>query len=891
MVRLSKKIAIIFGMTSVATTVLYIGSSSLITKFLYSGEMNRITTVSTAYVNEFNIESARLDAKGKNYATYIQDTGRSDLASDGNELLSSIDSQDGSDYDFKTILPADLTDIVTPKINSNVTAENNKEFTEVLNKVKALIKSGSISTNGIVSGNINPYIVSCNSITQNGKTIGYFVAIEEISDAKIKQIASKVGKNIRVVSDVKLDDIYKQPTEANTFDIKLKEKENEIGGYYELAKIAGDKTFYIEISEPALVTSKIKENIIFFSALLIIISISFNAFLLAIIEKLVVRRIASVNKEINSIKKSKRLEQRIPDDKGSDEISILTRDINDMFNSLEDYNKRTLSNEQKYSKLVDGLDNGYALFKLLRDKSGNVKDAFVVEVNASIVEMFRTTKERITAGSFSTLISENMKDENIVTEILKCVGSSYHKTMKKNVQLGVDRWAYLNVYPIEEEFFALILTDVSENRKYAEDMKHLANYDVLTNLQNRYSLYNYLESLKKRGQVFNIYFIDLDNFKTINDTLGHNTGDEVLCRTAQILQSINETGITVGRLGGDEFLVIMEGNNNRFKVKEVGEKMVNSLNTTFKAGDSSYKIEASIGASLFPEDTDDIEALLKYADIAMYRSKKSGGNRVEIFSKSMFDAVVIETKIREAINNGELIVYFQPVYDLEQKKITGAEALIRWNKDGKILEPEEFVPIAKKTGDIAEIDNFVLKEACLFCKAKREEENSDFQVSINASYRFLKQDNFMPKLDRILEETGLNPEGLKFEITEDEIVEDIKYIGAILDRVKKIGVKIALDDFGVGYSSFSYIKVLPIDTIKIDKALLLKVEQDRKTLAIISALIKLAHTLNLDVVAEGIEIEEQLSLLKKLKCDKVQGFYICKPVPKTEFPIRTSVEF
>lgn len=889
--RLSRKIAIIFGMTSVLTTVLYIGSSSLMTKYLYNGEINRITSVSTDYISQFNIERVRLNAKGKSYAAEIQNSGKSDLVASGSSLMESIDSADGGDFDYKVILSAaDLTE-VDPKSSPSVTNENVKEFAEALAKVKTLIKSGSTSTNGIISGNINPYLVSCNAIAQpNGQVAGYFVTIEEISDTRIKQIVEKVGKNIKIVSDIKLDGLYKQSGATNTLDIKLKEKDNEIGGYYELSQIAGDKTYYLEISEPSLVTSKMKTNTILFSVLLIIISILFNAFLLAIIEKLVVKRLASLNKEINSIRHSKRLEQRIPDDNATDEIAMLTRDINAMFHSLEDYNKRILSNEQKYSKLVDGLDNGYALFKLLRDKAGNVKDAFVVEVNASLVEMFRTTKERITAGSFSTLISENIKDENIVTEILKCVGSSHHKTMKKNVQLGVDRWAYLNVYPIEEEFFALILTDVSENRKYAEDMKHLANYDVLTNLQNRYSLYNYLESLKKRGQVFNVYFIDLDNFKTINDTLGHNTGDEVLCRTAQILQSINEQGITVGRLGGDEFLVVMEGNNNRFKVKEVGEKMVKSLNTTFKAGDSSYKIEASIGASLFPEDTDDIEALLKYADIAMYRSKKSGGNRVEIFSKSMFDAVVIETKIREAINNGELIVYFQPIYDLEQRKIIGAEALIRWNKDGKILMPEEFVPIAKKTGDIAEIDNYVLREACDFCKVKREE-NKDFQVSINASYKFLKQDDLMPKLDRILEETGLNPEGLKFEITEDEIVEDIKYIGAVLDRVKKIGVKIALDDFGVGYSSFSYIKVLPIDTIKIDRTLLLKVEQDRKTLAIISALIKLAHTLNLDVVAEGIEVQEQLGLLQKLKCDKVQGFYLSEPVPKTEFPMRIDVKF
>ena len=187
------------------------------------------------------------------------------------------------------------------------------------------------------------------------------------------------------------------------------------------------------------------------------------------------------------------------------------------------------------------------------------------------------------------------------------------------------------------------------------------------------------------------------------------------------------------------------------------------------------------------------------------------------------------------------------------------------------------------------IDNFVLDEACKFCKYKRDEGFEDFKVSINASYKFLKQPDFMAKLDSVLEKYHLNPDGLELEITEDELLDDVKSIVSILERIKRIGVKISLDDFGVGYSAFSYIKILPIDTIKIDRKLLLKVEKDRKTLAIISALIQLAHTLNFSVVAEGIELGEQFDLLKKLKCDKVQGYYVCKPVSISEFPIRTEI--
>ena len=888
--KLSKKIALIFGMTSVITTVIYVISSGFMTNYLFKGEVSRIESISSDYISRYNIERQRIISKAKTYSQFIQDSGFSNINTQAPGLMQSIVGQDAGDLDCKVITNAEFTDVAYFG-RSDVKQEIQSEYTTVENQIKKLIKaSNGLPTNGIISGNSAPYIVYSTPITQNGQVVAHFIIIEEISDEKLKEVMASVGKNIRVVSNIDEGELLKQDTKSAGINLSMKEKDNEISSYYNLEKISGDKSYYLEISEPALVTSKLKRNTTIFSAIILGINLFFNVLLLMIIEKLVVRRISVVNKEINSIKQSKRLEQRVPQDNGSDEISTLTRDINNMFESLQDYNGRILSNEKKYSKLVDGLDNGYALFKLLRDKSGNVKDAFVVEANASLVNMLRVSGEKIIASSFSTLIKNSMKDENLVSEILKGVSGTNHNTMKKNVQLGVDSWAYLNVYPIEEDFFALILTDVSENRKYAEDMKHLANYDILTNLRNRYCLNNYLQSLKKRGQVFNIYFIDLDNFKTINDTLGHNVGDEVLCKTAQILQSVKVENLTVGRLGGDEFLVIMEGNNNRFKVKEVGEIMLDALNTTFKTGEATYKIEASIGAALFPDDTDDIDALLKYGDIAMYKSKRSGGNRIEIFSKSMFEEVVIETKIKEAIENGELVAYFQPILRLEDSKIVGAEALIRWNKEGEIVEPAKFVPIAKKTGDIVEIDNYILREACAFCKAKRDEGYSDFKVSINASYRFLKQPDFMPRLDRILEEFQLDPEGLEFEITEDELLDDVKSIVSILERIKRIGVKIALDDFGVGYSAFSYIKILPIDTIKIDRALLLKVEQDRKTLAIISALIQLAHTLNFDVVAEGIEFEEQMQLLKKLKCDEIQGFYISKPVPKNEFPIRAEVE-
>ena len=246
---------------------------------------------------------------------------------------------------------------------------------------------------------------------------------------------------------------------------------------------------------------------------------------------------------------------------------------------------------------------------------------------------------------------------------------------------------------------------------------------------------------------------------------------------------------------------------------------------------------------------------------------------------------MFQDMLESSLENGDLVPYYQPVYDVATEKVIGAEALIRWIKDGEVLKPDKFLAFAKESGGIVEIDNFVLREACKFCNEKRKEGHDLFHISINASSKFLLQNNFLSYLKKILKEFSIKENQLRFEITEDEVLEDIDNIIEILKQVKNLGIKIALDDFGVGYSSFNYIKLLPIDTIKIDRSLLLRVEEEKKTLAIISALIELAHTLDLDVIVEGVEIKEQIELLKSLNCDKIQGFYISEPVSKENFII------
>lgn len=600
-------------------------------------------------------------------------------------------------------------------------------------------------------------------------------------------------------------------------------------------------------------------------------------------KKIIINKIKSLDKQISSINCNSDMTGRIQETEDNDEFARLARDINNMFQSIEDQNNLIISNEKKYSNLVEGLDNGYAYFKILRDENGDVKDAFIVEINASLVKMLGVEKDSLLAGSFNKIIGPFIKDEELGSKILRKVGGKYQSIFRTSVRLGVDRWSYLTVYPIESEYFAMIFTDISENKRFAEEMKHLANYDVLTGIRNRFCIYNYLEELKKKNEKFSIYYIDLDHFKTINDTLGHNVGDEVLVRTADTISKMGGEEFVVGRLGGDEFLGIREGSYSILQLKEFGEEILKNLNAVKSYNDYPYKIEASLGASRFIDDTDDIETLLKYGDVALYKSKKAGRNKVMVFDSEMREESIVQNEVKSAIEEGKILVYYQPIYDVKIENSHEAEALIRWKKGYEILDPMKFILIAKESDDIIDIDTMVFNKSCQFCKKRRDSGEKYFEVSVNTSMKFLLQNDLLSIVKRVLMENDLEPSAVKFDISEEEVVKDMNSIKPILEDLHKLGIKIALDSFGMGYSSFNYIKELPLDSIKIDKSLLSKVEKDKKTLVIIEALVKLAHNLNIEVVVEGVEEKEQYDYLKELSCDKIQGYFISKAVPEEEF--------
>ena len=416
----------------------------------------------------------------------------------------------------------------------------------------------------------------------------------------------------------------------------------------------------------------------------------------------------------------------------------------------------------------------------------------------------------------------------------------------------------------------------------------LVNYDMITGLLNRNKLIETSsELLKNEKENLAFFFIDLDKFKAINDRLGHAAGDIVLAKVAERLKNNTRPKDIVSRVGGDEFIVVIRDLKSSSSATEIAEKLVKVLSDAFIYNDNAIYIGASVGISLFPKHGTDVETLIKNADLAMYEVKNSGGYGCTIYNFIMNDnnirKVQMENKLKNAMSKNEFITYYQPIIDLKSMKVLSAESLIRWKLDEKIIQPLEFIPIAKKLDEIVKIDNWMLYNACAQCKKWQELGVKDFSISVNTSYKQLLQFDFVELVVGILHNQLLDPKYLNIEITEDEAMEDIDLITKVLRELKLQGIKISIDDFGTGYSSLSCLSILPIDIIKIDRSLIVNLDNNPKNIVIIKSIVAVAKSLNMKVLAEGIETETEFVALKELQCDYIQGYLIGKPMPASDF--------
>lgn len=430
-----------------------------------------------------------------------------------------------------------------------------------------------------------------------------------------------------------------------------------------------------------------------------------------------------------------------------------------------------------------------------------------------------------------------------------------------------------------------------ERRQYEQKIIHIAYHDALTNLPNRNLFVDkftmYIEKAKIERQQVAVLFMDIDGFKLVNDTMGHESGDLLLKSLAKRLTGIIEDTHLVSRFGGDEFTILIPGTNVEDTTKIV-RKIINELQKPIPIKESEIQISPSIGISIYPLHGINIDNLIKKADAAMYFAKDQWNEKFKFYTigdeKPNQNELILKKEMEKALKNEEFILYYQAKVNTITSAITGVETLIRWNHPEKgWISPNDFIPIAERTGLINPIGECVLRAACMQNKTWLDLGYPPVRISVNISTPQLKQRDFIKMIEQVLSETGLHPNYLELEITENMSILDFKYTNITLNKLKNMGIHISIDDFGTGHSSLHYLSKLPVDTVKIDQSFVQNMMNSNSDLKIVEAIISMSNSLNLKVIAEGVETESQIKVLSSLGCYEVQGYWFSKPVPAHDF--------
>ncbi|MEW6039063.1 MAG: EAL domain-containing protein [Pseudomonadota bacterium] len=443
----------------------------------------------------------------------------------------------------------------------------------------------------------------------------------------------------------------------------------------------------------------------------------------------------------------------------------------------------------------------------------------------------------------------------------------------------------------EIEHYIGIFIDISRQKEAELRLDYLAHHDKLTGLPNRDFIHDSLrmaiaQARRYRRQIA-LLFIDLDHFKHVNDTYGHASGDELLQAVARRLRGCLRKEDTLSRMGGDEFTLLLQQVGSREEIRLIADRIVSSLKAPFEIAKHEVYIKASVGVSIYPDDGETPESLLKNSDAAMYHAKQDGRDCVRLFQPDMerylSERVTVERDIHRALERGEFRLFYQPQFNLATGKVTGVEALLRWQRPelGLVL-PSHFIPLLEETGLIIPVGEWVLRAACAQAKAWHEAGTVPLRVAVNLSALQIRKSKFCDLVANVLSETGLSPACLELELTEAIAMHHAETAVIMLQRLKGLGIYLSIDDFGTGFSSLSYLKRFPVDKLKIDKSFVAGIVHDPSDAAIVTAIIAMAHSIGLGVIAEGVETQEQLNFLKLHHCNEVQGFLLGRPMPAGE---------
>ena len=540
-------------------------------------------------------------------------------------------------------------------------------------------------------------------------------------------------------------------------------------------------------------------------------------------------------------------------------------------------------NRQLLASITDNITDG--IYR-------STDDGRLVYVNTALAEMFGydTPEEMLRVPAPILYVSARVRDE--LQEKLRTEGK-YRGEEVEFVRRDGTRFVGLNnavsVTKPEDgtRYCDGVITDITERKDAERQIHYLAHYDLLTGLPNRSLLADRMEQemarARRDGTYLAVLFIDLDRFKNVNDSLGHAVGDQLLEEVGRRLEDSIRQADTVSRQGGDEFLVLMPGLKGVNEAGEVARKLLSKLGRPYVLGHHELSVTPSIGISLFPDDAESIDDLIRNADAAMYQAKERGRYNFQFFTHDLsvaaWERLSLESDLRRAVQAGEFILHYQPQVDIESGDVVGVEALIRWEKQGRLVSPALFIPVAEQSGLINEIGEWVLLEACRQARAWQDQGVPEFKITVNLSPVQFRRSDFISTIQGVLASTGLDPSRLELELTESTIMEDVDDSVRMLNELSALGVSLSVDDFGTGYSSLTYLKRFPINKLKIDKSFIQDLPGDADDAAITAAVIDMGHNLRIDVLAEGVETREQLEFLRERGCKEFQGFLVSRPVP------------
>jgi diguanylate cyclase (GGDEF)-like protein/PAS domain S-box-containing protein len=521
-----------------------------------------------------------------------------------------------------------------------------------------------------------------------------------------------------------------------------------------------------------------------------------------------------------------------------------------------------------------------------------------LKVNQALVEITGYSKDELFNMTWAELTHPDDLDSDLsLFEKLVAGEIDSYRMDKRYIQKsGSIVYVHITVASYQKsgqiEFFIASIQDITERVLSEKKIRKLAHHDILTGLPNRVMAQSRFEhsmqSAQRKGTLVCIMFLDLDEFKNINDSLGHSAGDTYLIEISNRLTRIVRKSDTICRQGGDEFLIILDSITDEEQLLGVAEKVLEQIKAPYSISGVDVSISVSIGIAIAPGDGDDFETLCRHADMAMYQAKQAGRNSYHFFDHQL--ELKAESKLRKlsdlrlAIHRKQLEIHYQPKIDLNTNQLIGAEALIRWNhpKRGLIL-PEEFIPLAESSGLIIELGHWILEQACKQCQLWQQQGLRDLSVAVNVSAMQFKRDDFFQVIKESLRTSKLAANSLELEITESLLVADSQKRSKLFSQLNDLGVRISIDDFGTGYSNLGYLKKFQIDSLKIDRSFVANINSTQQDLAIVEAILQMAKSLQLNVVAEGVEERAVADKLSEMSCRFAQGFYWSKPLPNDDF--------